>query len=81
MNCSRCDGLFVTEYIVDPREGPLSGFHGRRCLNCGAIDDDVIRTNRRVVLSITMHRHPQQQAVRRTPGGSTFIRFSQTRFS
>lgn len=81
MNCSRCGGLFVTEYIVDPREGPLSGFYGRRCLNCGAIDDDVIRTNRRVALSITMHRHPQQQAVRRAPGGSTFLLSSPTRFS
>jgi hypothetical protein len=48
MTCPRCDGLLVREYLLNPREGSLSGFHGSRCLNCGAILDDVIRTNQRM---------------------------------
>jgi hypothetical protein len=47
MTCPRCDGLLVPEYLLDPREGSLSGFHGLRCVNCGAIHDDVIRRNQR----------------------------------
>ena len=52
MNCPRCGGLLVREYLLDPREGPLSGFHGSRCVNCGAIYDDVIRMNQRVLPSL-----------------------------
>jgi len=37
--------------MVDPLEGSLSGFHGWRCVNCGAINDDVIRANRMMSLS------------------------------
>lgn len=37
----------VREYVLDSREGSLSGFHGLRCVNCGAIHDDVIRRNQR----------------------------------
>jgi hypothetical protein len=47
MTCPRCDGLLVREYLLNPREGSLSGFHGSRCVNCGAIHDDVIRRNQR----------------------------------
>jgi hypothetical protein len=47
MTCPRCDGLLVHEYLLNPREGSLSGFHGSRCVNCGAIHDDVIRRNQR----------------------------------
>jgi hypothetical protein len=52
MTCPRCDGLLVPEYLLDHREGSLSGFHGSRCLNCGAIHDDVIRMNQRVPPSL-----------------------------
>ena len=58
MICSRCDGLLVREYLLNPREGSLSGFHGSRCLNCGAIHDDVIRTNQRVPPSLKRVRSP-----------------------
>jgi len=51
MNCPRCGGLLIDEYMVDPLEGSLSGFHGWRCVNCGAINDDVIRANRMMSLS------------------------------
>jgi len=52
MTCSRCDGLLVHEHLLDHREGSLSGFHGTRCLNCGAIHDDLIHMNRRVPPSL-----------------------------
>ena len=58
MTCPRCDGLLVREYLLDHREGPLSGFHGSRCLNCGAIHDDVIRMNQRVPPSLKRVRSP-----------------------
>lgn len=40
MTCPRCDGLLVHEYLLNPREGSLSGFHGSLRLNCGAIHGD-----------------------------------------
>jgi hypothetical protein len=48
MTCPRCDGLVVREYLLDHWEGSQSGFHGWRCVNCGAIHDDVIRLNQRL---------------------------------
>jgi len=58
MNCLRCGGLVVHEYLLNPREGSLSGFHGSRCVNCGAIHDDVIRLNQRVPPSPKRVRPP-----------------------
>ena len=56
MTCPRCEGLLVREYLLNPREGSLSGFHGSRCVNCGAIHDDVIRTNQRMPPSLKRAR-------------------------
>ena len=53
MTCRRCDGLVVTEHIADPLEGAHFAFDGWRCLNCGAIDDHVIRANRLASLAVT----------------------------
>jgi hypothetical protein len=58
MTCPRCDGLLVSEYLLNPREGSLSGFHGSRCLNCGAIHDDVICLNQRLPPSLKRVRSP-----------------------
>lgn len=58
MTCPRCEGLVVQEYLLNPREGSLSGFHGSRCLNCGAIHDDVIRMNQRVPPSLKRVQSP-----------------------
>ena len=58
MTCPRCDGLLVREYLLNPREGSLSGFHGSRCLNCGAIHDAVIRMNRHMPPSVKRVRSP-----------------------
>jgi hypothetical protein len=52
MTCPRCDGLLVHEHLLDLREGSLSGCDGFRCLNCGAIHDDVIHMNRRMPPSL-----------------------------
>jgi len=58
MNCLSCGGLVVQEYLLDHREGSLSGFHGSRCLNCGAIHDDVIRLNQCLPPSLKRVRSP-----------------------
>jgi len=58
MTCLRCGGLVVEEYLLNPREGSLSGFHGSRCVNCGAIHDDVIHTNQRMTPSLKRVRSP-----------------------
>ncbi len=72
MTCPRCDGLVVREYLLDPREGSLTGFHASRCLNCGAIQDDVICMNQRVPPSLKRPRSPRCRfdphvSKRRTP--------------
>ena len=58
MTCPRCEGLVVREYLLDPRERSVPGFHASRCLNCGAIHDDVIRMNQRVPPSLKRVRSP-----------------------
>lgn len=63
MTCPRCEGLLVQEYLLNPREGSLSGFHGSRCLNCGAIHDDVIRLNQRLSPSLKRVRPPVARLV------------------
>ena len=67
MTCPRCDGLVVSEYLLDPREGSLSGFHAARCVNCGAIHDNVIRTNQRVPPSLGRVRSPRHRVGPRVP--------------
>jgi len=47
MCCTRCGGLIVIEVFSDLREeGSQAQFQGSRCLNCGSIEDTVIRANR-----------------------------------
>jgi hypothetical protein len=46
MSCTRCGGLIVIETFSDLREEvSRAQFQGSRCLNCGCIEDPVIRTN------------------------------------
>jgi hypothetical protein len=82
MTCSRCDGLVVCEYLLDPREGSLSGFHALRCLNCGAIHDDLIRMNQRVPPSLERFRSPGRRfgphvPKRRTPDAVATLGWSE----
>jgi hypothetical protein len=51
MHCPRCNGLMVGEYFAAPLMDTYYGFQGHRCVNCGAIVDDVIQANR--VLSVS----------------------------
>jgi len=46
MNCPRCDGLAVCESNIQRPVGSPFGFYEWRCVNCGMISDDTIRTNR-----------------------------------
>jgi len=47
MLCTRCGGLIVIEAFIDLREeSSRAEFRGSRCLNCGCIEDPVIRANR-----------------------------------
>ena len=47
MACMRCGGLLVLDRFDDVWEsGGPSEFQGVRCLNCGSIEDVVIRANR-----------------------------------
>lgn len=47
MCCTRCGGLIVIEAFSDLREeASRAEFQGSRCLNCGSIEDPVIRANR-----------------------------------
>jgi len=45
MPCTRCGGLLVVEAFPDCQSSRMWVW-GRRCLNCGYIEDPVIRRNR-----------------------------------
>ncbi|MDH4081617.1 MAG: hypothetical protein OEU68_17600 [Nitrospira sp.] len=46
MVCQRCRGLLVRETFDDLGLGTEALHTATRCLNCGCIEDAVIRTNR-----------------------------------
>lgn len=46
MFCQRCKGLLVRETFSDMREEMANLYPATRCLNCGYIEDPVIRDNR-----------------------------------
>ena len=46
MVCQRCQGLLVCETFDDLNIDTDSLYTGTRCLNCGCIEDAVIRANR-----------------------------------
>lgn len=55
MTCRRCHGLLVTEQSVVESLSALSEVTGRmgpamRCLNCGYLEDPVVRVNRFLLL-------------------------------
>ncbi len=47
MNCSRCQGLMVTDHFLD-FEGTMGQMWatGSRCMNCGHVHDPVIEQRR-----------------------------------
>jgi hypothetical protein len=46
MRCQRCRGLMVCETFDDLNIATHSLYSTARCINCGCIEDAVIRTNR-----------------------------------
>jgi hypothetical protein len=46
MSCQRCKGLLVRETFGDLREGTGCMSPATRCINCGYIEDSVMRANR-----------------------------------
>lgn len=46
MVCQRCRGLLVCETFDDLSIGTDSLYRATRCINCGCIEDAVVRTNR-----------------------------------
>ncbi len=56
MVCKRCQGLLVCETFDDLNIDTDSLYTGTRCLNCGSIEDAVIRANRSRRLA-TMRRN------------------------
>jgi len=46
MACQRCRGLLVRETFGDLREETGCMFPAIRCINCGYIEDSVVRANR-----------------------------------
>ena len=56
MVCARCGGMVVLEKFDDEKSTRL-WFEGARCLNCGHIDDPIIRANR-----LTRHMPHLRQA-------------------
>jgi len=46
MVCQRCRGLLVRETFDDLNIETDSFYTGTRCINCGCIEDTVVRANR-----------------------------------
>jgi RNase P subunit RPR2 len=46
MLCQRCRGLLVRETVGDLREEAGIMCLATRCINCGSIEDSVVRANR-----------------------------------
>ena len=76
MICQRCRGLLVHETFGDLRQEAGCMCPATRCINCGYIEDSVVRANRL--------RHPA--AKRSTPrgivkeGGVVFLRLHSERY-
>lgn len=47
MQCTRCEGLMVTDHLLDMQEsyGPM-WMRGWRCVSCGNVVDPLIQRNR-----------------------------------
>ncbi len=70
MTCSRCGGCLVTEWYYDYAEASFDQRASyERCLNCGAIEDVLIRANR---------LQPPRNGESRPPLLSTIIRLSRS---
>ena len=49
MHCTRCDGLMVTDSLIDLRESSIPMWmKGWRCVSCGNIVDPLIQHHRMI---------------------------------
>ena len=49
MQCTRCDGLMVTDNLIDIKENSFPMWmKGWRCVSCGNIVDPLIQKNRMI---------------------------------
>ncbi len=49
MTCTRCNGLMVTDHLLDMQESSVPMWmRGLRCVACGNIEDPLIRQHRMV---------------------------------
>ena len=63
MSCARCGGQVVREQPFDPyNRDSTDKSAAERCLNCGAIEDAIIRANR--LSERTQHRSREPRAPR-----------------
>lgn len=60
MACARCGGLLVRERLFEANGmSSTERVDCERCLNCGALEDTVIRTNRHAARSSDRSREPR----------------------
>ena len=65
MACSRCGGFLVVDEFMDAKEEYSRMWcQGLRCINCGAIDESLIRANRK---GLATPRHIGSLAALRFP--------------
>ncbi len=69
MLCQRCRGLLVREFCCDLRAEIARACPATRCINCGHIEDSVVRSNRLHPLAV---RRSVRDGIARK-GGVVFI--------
>ena len=70
MRCQRCEGLLVRENFDELRYGTGGLYPATRCINCGCIEDSVVRVNR--LHPLMAQRMASHGMVRK--GGVLFLR-------
>jgi hypothetical protein len=70
MVCQRCRGLLVSETFSDLRNETARMCPAARCINCGCIEDSVVRANR--LRAPAANRSVPRGMVRK--GGVVFLR-------
>ena len=73
MFCQRCRGLLVRETFGDLREGKGRTGLAIRCINCGYLEDSVMRSNR-LCTPATKRSVPRMRVMK---GGVVFNNVSQ----
>lgn len=62
MSCSRCQGLMVAEMLFNPSEGVTHMWMPvTRCLNCGNVEDPLIRLARGIPDQLRRSARPGSQ--------------------